>query len=118
MELPDANLVATNQTLSGIVVDVDGNPLSGIRVNAQLQNGGGVPGRNNKRPPVTETDGNGRFRLEQLPDEDLSLMACQLKPGGNQIRLSTNVDVERNQSDIRIVFDLTLLTEVEDLDAK
>lgn len=115
-ELPDANLISTNQTLSGIVVDPNGNPVSGISVNASLKNRGMIPRRDNSPPPWVETDSRGEFLLEQLPDSSIELMAYKRNPAGGRIHFPAQVSAELNQKGIRIVLDPTLTDPLENLD--
>jgi hypothetical protein len=111
--LPDLNLRKLTQSLSGIVVDPDGNPVAGATVSAQLRDGYTSIPRSSRvgPPPWTETDKEGRFKLQQLPDEPLALMAYIRTKGGGRIRFPAKVNVEVNQQDIRIVLDPSLVEE-------
>ncbi|MGH7138035.1 MAG: MSCRAMM family protein, partial [Pirellulales bacterium] len=113
VKLPDMKLRRLNQSLAGMVVDPDGKPVSGARVSAMLRKGHTFVNRASRSGPLpwTETDAQGRFRLEQLPDEPLSLMAYIQKGGGGPIRFPARVSVELNQQDIRIVLDPSLVEE-------
>lgn len=108
--LPDMHLVPMTQSLSGVVVDPDGNPVAGATVSAQLEDGGMLTSPPVGPRPWTETDEQGRFRLEQLPDVRLQLMAY-IRPTGPDLRVRypARVKVERNQQDIRIVLDPSLV---------
>jgi beta-lactamase regulating signal transducer with metallopeptidase domain len=116
IELPDAELKSNGQTLTGVVVDPDGNPVEGITVSARLASGRYLSRPQNGPPPWTETNGQGRFTLTHLPDESISLMAYKGNPAGGRIRHPSHASPLMNASDIRIVFDPTLLEEPEDLD--
>jgi hypothetical protein len=111
--LPDLNLRKLTQSLSGIVVDPDGNPVAGATVSAQLRDGYTSISRSSRSgpPPWTETDKEGRFKLQQLPDEPLALMAYIRSKEGGRIRFPAKVNVELNQKDIRIVLDPSLVEE-------
>jgi hypothetical protein len=111
--LPDMNMRRLNQSLTGVVVDPDGNPIAGAQVSCMLRDGFASLARTslNGPPPWTETDKSGRFRLQQLPDEPLSIMAYIKKPGDLQIRFPAKVNAELNQQDIRIVLDPSLAEE-------
>jgi hypothetical protein len=128
IKLPDMNLRRLNQSLSGVVIDPDGKPIAWAGVHVMLRDGY-VHVRHTMRSgplPWTETDLDGRFELEQLPDEPLSLIA-QLKttqdtpvgiPGGPRRpsrarQPPAHVNVEMNQQDIRIVLDPSLVEEEE-----
>ena len=117
-ELPDAILVSNNQSLSGLVVDPDGNPVAGISVNARLKNLGTIPRLDNAAPTWTETDANGAFRFEQLPDETIELIAYKEDPATNRILYPAHISTDRNQTNLRIVVDPTLAIPVEDLDQR
>ena len=120
IELPDAILLSSGQELSGVVVDPEGNPVSGISVSASLASGGRLssPREREGAPPWTETDEKGHFHLTNLPDEPISLMACRANPAGGLIHYASNLTVELNATDIRIILDPKLGSDIEDLDAK
>jgi hypothetical protein len=111
IELPDANLVAANQTLSGVVVDPMNQPVKGVIVTARLANWGQISGR----PNGTSSDEAGRFELTNLPSEPIHLSAQVERFGrrGVRIRYPAEVLPTINQSDIRIVFDPALQTPLE-----
>lgn len=112
VELPDMKLRRLNQSLAGVVVDPDGNPVNGVTVSLLLRDGHTSVARNslNGPPPWTETDKSGRFQLKQLPDEPLTIMAY-IKKGAGPIRFPAKVNVEMNQQDVRIVLDPSLAEE-------
>jgi hypothetical protein len=101
--------------LAGKVVDPDGNSVAGAQVSAMLRDGHTSLSRTSTAgpPPWTETDKEGRFKLQQLPDEPLTIMAYIRTKGGGQIRFPAKVNVELNQQDIRIVLDPSLVEEEE-----
>lgn len=108
--LPDVHLSRMSQTLAGMVVDPDGNPVAGATVSARLKNGRSLSRPRSGPPPWIETGEDGRFRLTQLPDQPLELMAY-IRPKGpdRRIRFPATVECELNQQDIRIVLDPSLL---------
>ncbi|HVW36573.1 MAG TPA: carboxypeptidase-like regulatory domain-containing protein, partial [Pirellulales bacterium] len=113
--LPDLKLRKLTQALAGKVVDPDGKPVAGATVSAQLRDGfTSIPRLTRSGPPPwTETDHEGRFRLQQLPDEPLALMAYIHPKEGGEIRFPAKLNVELNQQDIRIVLDPSLAEEEE-----
>ena len=118
LELPDARLVSGGQELKGVVVDPDGNPVSGISVSASLASGGSLSPPKDGPPPWTKTDSDGLFHLTNLPEEPISLMAYRANPAGGRIHYPAKVDVELNADNIRIVLDPALGRGIEDLDAQ
>ena len=116
IELPDAVLKSSGQTLAGVVVDPDGNPLEGISVSARFASGRNLSRPQHGPPPWTKTDAEGRFSLTHLPDESLSLMAYKANPAGGRILHPSHVSPAMNADDIRIILDPSLLEEPEDLD--
>lgn len=113
--LPDMTLRRLNQSLAGRVIDPNGKPVEGAQVSAMLRDGHTSIARMSMSgpPPWTETDQEGRFKLQQLPDEPLALMAYIKSKAGGQIRFPAKVNVELNQQDIRIVLDPSLVDEEE-----
>jgi hypothetical protein len=113
--LPDLNLRKLTQSLAGKVVDPDGKPVAGAQVSAMLRDGFTSIARTSMSgpPPWTETDQEGRFKLQQLPDQPLSLMAYIKSKAGGAIRFPAKVNVELNQQVIRIVLDPSLVEEEE-----
>lgn len=111
--LPDVNLRKLTQTLSGQVVDPDGKPVPGAQVVATMRKTfSSIPRLTPEGPPPwTTTDKEGRFRLEQLPDEPLGIMAYLNPKRGSVIRFPAKTNVELNQKDIRIVLDPSLVEE-------
>jgi hypothetical protein len=117
VKLPDVRLMTRGQTLRGVVVDPQGQPVAGVTVSARLGNGQGLSRPQTGPPPWTETDGRGRFELRQLPDQPLELMIYRRGAGGTRIRYPVVVRPAVNAQDVRAVFDPTLGSEIEDLDA-
>ena len=121
---PDVHLVTYNQSLAGKVVDLDGNPIAGIRVMSRLRSGEILSRRSTPsgghldNPPWTDTDDDGSFILTELPDAPIWLMAYRRDPAGGRVRHAANAMPNLNQRDIRILLDPSLLEETEDLDAK
>jgi uncharacterized GH25 family protein len=115
LELPDANLVTANQSISGQVVDPQGQPVQGVNVGAELSTGGNIPRRGNLPPPWTETDSQGRFHLTGLPAESIQLHAYKRNPNDTRIRYMVRLTPTQNQSDVRIVLDPALQKPIERL---
>lgn len=114
--LPDINLRKLTQSLAGKVVDPDGKAVEGAVVSAQLRDGYmSIPRTSNSGPPPwTETDQKGRFKLHQLPDEPLVIMAYIRTKAGGRIRFPAKVNAALNQQDLRIVLDPSLVEEEEE----
>lgn len=117
IELPDVNLIGMHQSVGGQVVDPDGQPVAGITVSVHLKNGMSLSRRENAPQPWADTDEQGVFRLEQLPDADLELMAYKANPAGGRILNPVKIKAKRNQADVRIVLDPRLFEGVENLDS-
>jgi uncharacterized GH25 family protein len=115
VDLPDMKLRKLTQTLAGKVVDPDGKPVVGATVSAMLRDGITSIARIARSGPApwTETDQEGRFKLQQLPDEPLAIMAYIRPKAGGPIRFPAKVNVELNQQDIRILLDPSLTEEEE-----
>lgn len=113
--LPDIKLLKLTQSLAGRVVDPEGKPVVGATVSAQLRDGHtSIPRMTRSGPtPWTETDQEGRFKLQQLPDEPLAIMAYIRPKSDNRIRFPAKVNAEMNQQDLRIVLDPSLVEEEE-----
>ena len=116
VKLPDAVLISSDQTLSGVVVDPDGNPVSGLSVTANLASGRSLSRPANGPPPWTETDEEGAFAITNLPEHPIQLMAYMRNSAGGTVKYPVRVEPKLNSKDIRIIFDPTLGTEIEDLD--
>ena len=119
IELPDAELVKSSQQLRGMVVDPDGNPVSGVTVMAKLASGGKLSlAKKNGQMPQTNSDDKGQFHLMNLPEESIELMVYRANPAGGNFHYGDKVCPGMNATDIRIVFDPKLGSDVEDIDAK
>jgi len=117
VRLPDIRLIDRDQSLSGIVVDPKGNPVSGVTVSAKIADSYiHVSRPEDGPPPWMVTDAQGRFDLRQLPNLPIELMANVRNPKGGIILYSAIARPKRNQSDIRILFDPSLTKKPEDLD--
>ena len=119
VRLPDIRLIDRGQHLSGIVVDPEGRPVAGVTVSARdaIANGLYISALESGPEPWTETDDRGRFALQQLPDQSIELAVYRPNPEGGPILHPAKTRPDRDQDDIRIVFDPTLTEEPEDLDA-
>jgi protocatechuate 3,4-dioxygenase beta subunit len=116
VELAGAELISRGQSLRGVVVDRDGKPVAGLTVSPRLADGGRLSVRTRGEGP-RETDAEGRFALQNLPTKPIELMVWKRNPQGGRIRYPAIVRPELNQQDIRVIYDATLATELEDLDA-
>ena len=117
VRLPDIRLIDQNQSLSGIVVDPKGSPVSGVTVSAKIADTYIHLSRPEEGPPPwMETDAQGRFDLHQLPDLPIELMTYLRNPKGGPILHPAIARPNRNQSEIRILYDPTLAKKPEDLD--
>ena len=104
-----------NQTLSGVVVDRNNEPVAGVKITPRLR-GGFVRGR------TTVTKKDGSFTIKELPDESIELMfhnpRAYAYPAGITssgapgwfILYPGSIRPQQGQSDIRIVFDPELTT--------
>jgi hypothetical protein len=117
VRLPDIRLIDRDQSLSGIVVDPKGNPISGVTVSAKIADTYIHLSRpEDGPPPWMETDAQGRFELRQLPNLPIELMAYVRRREGGPILHPAIVRPKRNQPEIRILFDPSLTEKPEDLD--
>lgn len=115
-DLPDANLITARQSLSGRIVDPDGNPLAGVLISARTSKWGTIPRRDNAPLPWTQTDSIGNFQLEQLPDLSIELMIHKRLEDGGRVLYQAQLSPDLNQHDMRIVLDPTLTEPLENLD--
>ena len=116
VRLPDIRLIDRDQSLSGIVIDPKGNPVSGVTVSAKIADSYiHVSRPEDGPPPWMETDAEGRFDLRQLPNLPIELMAYVRRPEGGTILHPAIARPKRNQSDIRILFDPALTKKPESL---
>ena len=111
--------MSNGQTLSGVVVDLEGNPVAGYTVSASLadsRSGFGLSRPKAGPPPWTETDAKGRFGLSNLPEKPLKLMVYKANPQGGTIHYPVSQNVKLNDKEIRIIVDPKLGSGIEDLE--
>jgi uncharacterized GH25 family protein len=105
-EFEPIELKSRGTFVAGVVVDPEGKPVAGVTVSAQLRNGGSIS--YGRRGPPKPTDAAGRFRIEDLPNEPLELMAY-IQPAENtkdrSIHFPAHAKAEPGQTDVRIVLD-------------
>jgi hypothetical protein len=79
--------------------------VAGVTVSAQQRNGGSIS--YGRRGPPKLTDAAGRFRIEDIPNEPLELMAWipTRHPKDNSIHFPAHAKAEPGQTDVRIVLD-------------
>jgi hypothetical protein len=98
-----------DKSVSGMVVDPDGNPVAGATVSARLRSSrSGIPGAIPEQP----TGKDGRFMIREVPNLPLTLMAYIPPPSGSgdrRVLFPTTVDAEPGQTDVRIVLDPKLV---------
>jgi hypothetical protein len=111
--LPDMHLIRYEQTLAGRVVDPNGKPVPGATVHAEFAHGMPLGRLQEGEPPWTETDDQGRFRLTNLPNRTLRLMAYIRPKNGGSIQFPAQVSTTQNQQDVRIVLDASLVQDEE-----
>ena len=108
MELEDMNLVRLNQTLSGRVVDPQGNPVNGATISADMPDGRMLARFNDYPTPWTKSDEDGKFTISHLPDEQVELMVYMPPTGDDRtIRNSFKFKPKMNQKDIEVEIDPT-----------
>jgi Carboxypeptidase regulatory-like domain len=106
VDVPAIEVKTRAAFVAGIVVDPAGKPVAGVTVSAHERNGGSISFGRRGPPPRTGPD--GRFRLEDLPNVPLELMAyIQAKEPtkDRSIHFPARVNTEPNRTDIRIVLD-------------
>ena len=92
-----------NATISGIVVDSDGNPIEGVSVSALPRSGKEKIGSATQTP----TGKDGRFTIWAVPNGPLKLRASKRNPGSPTDRSSysyARVETNGGADDVRIVF--------------
>jgi len=92
LDLEPFTLARANLTISGQVVDMEGNPVSGARLDGY---GEGQPSR-----VSTQTDAEGKFVLPGVCEAPLNIQA-EASRGGR--RLTASVVTDGGASDVRIV---------------
>jgi hypothetical protein len=102
--------------LSGVIVDLKGNPVAGVRIYAR--------GRNAFTPLSKSaiSRGDGRFTLANLPDVPLDLnyrnpsdQGYPVGESGVSLIYIGFARPEMNQTDIRMVFDASLAKRPEEI---
>jgi hypothetical protein len=112
--LADVKLEPLSQAIGGTVVDPDGKPVPGARILAQLRGQQRLL-YDRTRPessPSATSDAEGRFQIKELPERDLSIYAYLEGKSGSS-RFPVQFDIERNQQNIRIVLDPSLMDDEE-----
>jgi hypothetical protein len=106
LEIPAIELKSRGAFVAGIVVDPNGKPVPGVTVSVHERGGGSISfGRRGPRPP---TGADGKFRLEDLPNVPLELLAFIRNPnsrGGSSIPFPARVNAEPGQTNVRIILD-------------
>lgn len=106
-EHPPVVMRPLGQTVSGIVVDPDGNPVEGVVLSARDRKTRRTI--QSSRPFLRNVTGkDGRFTMRELPNVPLSLMAYIPLPMGSTdraIRFPSEVDAEPGQTDVQIILD-------------
>lgn len=105
-----------SQQISGTVINELGKPVSHASVNARLASGRRIRLSSNGSQPSTETDRDGRFLLSNLPNESITF-TVRAPNQDSRIRHYASVTPQLNASDLRVVLDSRLATDIEDLDA-
>jgi beta-lactamase regulating signal transducer with metallopeptidase domain/uncharacterized GH25 family protein len=103
-ELPILTIRHRNATVSGIVVQSDGKPIEGARVDAIN------PIRKDKYRTSTSTDQDGHFTIQYVPNGLLrikTIIQDASQPRGITISSPIEVEVNGNVDDIRIVTEAT-----------
>jgi len=90
IELAPLALAVAEQTISGVVVDVEDRPVPGARVNAY---GRGQPSRH------TTTDEQGRFVIANMCQGRIQIQASKMEPK----RLHARAEAQGGVTDIKIV---------------
>lgn len=106
VELAPLDLLRTDRSVGGIVVDPSGKPLEGVVVNALTRAGRRIGGATSQTP----TGKDGRFTIEAVPDEPLTLVGYLAPPPGagpSAVSPSARVDATPGQTDARIVLNPT-----------
>jgi len=100
-ELGTFELRTKSMSVSGIVVDPEGNPVEGAQVSARERNGPSIDGAFTRQP----TGKDGRFAIRGVPDVPLSIMAhVPYAPGSKERETQVGGVVKALSSDRRIHF--------------
>jgi beta-lactamase regulating signal transducer with metallopeptidase domain/protocatechuate 3,4-dioxygenase beta subunit len=103
-EYPTIELKRRDMTVSGIVVDPDGNPVAGVLVYA-MERGATTT---SFMCPQRLTLGDGRFALVGVPNAPLTVVALIPNPPNSsdrRVRFSATADAMGGEKDVRIVLD-------------
>lgn len=106
IDVPAIEVKSRSAFVAGIVVDPDGKPVAGVTVSASEKGGGGISFGRRGPPPLTGKD--GRFRLEDLPNVPLELLAyirSDENTKDRSIHFPARAQAAPNQTDVRIVLD-------------
>ena len=102
-EPPTLTIRRRNATVSGIVVDHDGNPIEGVGVRAYLHSGKDEIKAANQTP----TGKDGRFTIRTVPNAPLILRASRKNPPDPTSRTTyshARAEADGGADDVRIVF--------------
>ena len=100
-------MVPLDQFVQGIIVDPGGSPVAGVQI--------GVSSRRSSPRQVCETDSEGRFELQDLPEASLELIFFREDYRGGRIYYPGYATVSPGETDIRIVYDPTLSGFIDEL---
>ena len=108
-ELKPLHLHSRTKSIAGTVVDPEGKPLAGVRLDVQMLDHFPpfIPGLLQPQPTTGQ---DGRFHIGHLPDVRLQVMAYLSPPEDSRdrrIRNSTSVEVNSGDQEIRIILDPT-----------
>jgi hypothetical protein len=103
-ELATISLNRLDRFLSGVVVDPRGRFVEGARVTASFADGRPLMRIRGVRDVRSGAD--GRFELDELPNEPLEIMAYFDPPEGDMtIRFPARVEVAADAKEVRLVLD-------------
>lgn len=105
-ELTPLEPLRTDHSVAGVVVDPAGKPLEGVVVGAQTRAGRRIGGAVTQQP----TGKDGRFTIEAVPNQPLTLVAYLPPTDGIGPKSSiptAQADATPDQTDARIVLDPT-----------
>ena len=108
LEVEPFTLLRSDKSVSGTVVDPDGNPVAGATVSVGMRSGGQIPRAFTERP----TGKDGRFVIRGVPNVPLEIMAYIRPRDDSKDRLipyPAHVDAEPGQTDVQIVLDPKLV---------
>ena len=105
-EHPAITIRRLDQTVSGIVIDPDGNPVAGATIAASDRKTRRSISLYRGQSTVTGQD--GRFTMKHLPNAPLSLMAFIPSPPDatdRTIRFPANADADPGDTDVQLILD-------------